>query len=70
MVGAEQDDLGFVSPISLHIEDGLGLDDAGVIQMNSTDLVGGILPEGISDVFVTHGHDNVGVYVVRLHNDP
>ena len=45
VIGAEEDDLGLVPTASFNVEDRFRLDDAGVIQVNATDLLHGILPE-------------------------
>ena len=69
MVGAKEDDFGFVPAVPLNIENGFGLNDARVVQVNSSDFFDGVLTEGISDVFVTHGHGDLWVYVSCLHNE-
>ena len=67
MVCTKKDNIGLMPATSFDIKYGLGLDDAWVFQVNSADLLHGVLPEGISDVFVTHGHGDVWVYC--LHNE-
>ena len=68
MVGTKENDFGFVAAASFHIENCFSTDDAWVIKMDAVDFVLSILPKGISDVFVTHGHRDIWLYVFRLHN--
>lgn len=53
MVGAKEDDFGFMAAVPFHIKNGLSTDDARVIKMDAANFFFSILPEGISDVFVT-----------------
>ena len=69
MVSAKEDDFGFMAAVPFHIKNGLGTDDARVIKMDAANFILSIMAEGISDVFVTHGHGDIWVYVFRLHNE-
>ena len=66
VVGTVQDDLSDKS-VFLNVENGFGFDDARVVQMESFDLFGDMIAQGIGHLLVTHRNGDRQIDVGSLH---
>ena len=62
VIGTEEDDFCEVSVMGLNVEHDLGLNDAGIIKVESFDLLVSVLADRIGDFHVSCGDDDGDVY--------
>ena len=62
VIGTEEDDLGDVA-VLLDVQDGLGLDDSRVVEMDSLDFLVSVVAQGVGDLFVADGDGDVRINV-------
>ena len=66
VIGAEEDKFGDVT-VFLHVENGLGPDDTGIIEVEALDFFGDVAAQGISHFLMTDSDGDWQINVGSLH---
>jgi len=66
VIGAKKDDFGNV-PVTLHVQNCLGLDDAWVVEVESLDFLARMFAKGVCHLLVSHSDSDRQIDVGSLH---